>query len=72
MVIEVEINNAWEVIRENITISVKASLGYNGLKKHKPWFDDGCSKLLDQRKQDKLQRLQDPNKIWGQHEQCKM
>ncbi|PNF34871.1 hypothetical protein B7P43_G03116 [Cryptotermes secundus] len=32
-------------------------------KKHEPWFDEGCSKLLDQRKQAKLQWLQDPSKI---------
>jgi hypothetical protein len=47
----VEINSAWETIRENIKISAKESLGYFELKKHKPWFDEGCSKLLDQRKQ---------------------
>jgi hypothetical protein len=35
------------------------------LRKHKPWFDKGCSKLLDQRKQAKLQWLQDPNEING-------
>jgi hypothetical protein len=58
---EVEINTIWETIRENIKISVKESLGYYELKKHKPWFDKGCSKLLDQRKQAKLQWLQDPN-----------
>jgi uncharacterized protein YaaR (DUF327 family) len=62
---EVEINSAWETIRENITISAKESLGYSELKKHKPWFDEGCSKLLDQRKQDKLQWLQDPSEING-------
>jgi hypothetical protein len=33
--------------------------------KHKPWFDEGCSKLLDQRKQTKLQWLQDPSEIDG-------
>jgi hypothetical protein len=32
---EVEINSAWEMIRENINISVKQSLGYFELKKHK-------------------------------------
>jgi hypothetical protein len=31
------------------------------LKKHTPWFDEGCSELLDQRKQSKLQWLQDPS-----------
>jgi hypothetical protein len=35
------------------------------LKKHKPWFDEGCSKLLDQRKQAKLQWLQDPSEVNG-------
>jgi hypothetical protein len=33
------------------------------LKKHKPWFDKGCSELLDQRKQAKLQWLHDPSEI---------
>jgi hypothetical protein len=48
---EVDINSAWKTIRENIKISAKESLGYFELKKHKSWFDEGCSKLLDQRKQ---------------------
>jgi uncharacterized protein YaaR (DUF327 family) len=61
----VEINSAWEKIRENIKISAKESLGYFEFKKHKPWFDEGCSKLLDQRKQAKLQWLQDPREING-------
>jgi hypothetical protein len=42
---EMEINSAWEMIRENIAISAKESLGYCGLKKHKPWFDQACSKF---------------------------
>jgi hypothetical protein len=46
---EVEINSAWETIRENIKISAKESLDYFEFKNHKPWFDEGCSKLLDQR-----------------------
>jgi hypothetical protein len=33
------------------------------LKKHKAWFDEGCYKLLDQRKEAKLQWLQDPSEI---------
>jgi hypothetical protein len=52
---EVEINSAWETIKEKIKITAKENLGYFELKKHKPWFDKGCSKLLDQRKQAKLQ-----------------
>jgi hypothetical protein len=44
---EVEINNTWEMVRENIKIAAKQSLGYFELKKHKPWFDKVCSKLVD-------------------------
>jgi hypothetical protein len=33
------------------------------MKKRKPWFDEGCSKLLHQRKQVKLQWLHDPSEI---------
>jgi hypothetical protein len=40
---EVEINSAWETIRENIKISAKESLGYYELKKYMPWFDEECS-----------------------------
>jgi hypothetical protein len=54
---EVEIDSAWETIRENIKILAKENLGYFELKKHKPWFDEGCSTLLDQSKQAKLQWL---------------
>jgi hypothetical protein len=60
---EVEINSDWETIIENIKMSAEESLGYFELKKHKPWFDEGCSKLLDQRKQAKLQWLQDQSEI---------
>jgi hypothetical protein len=62
---EVKINTVWETIRENMKISAKENLGYNELKQHKPWFDEGCSKLLEQRKQAKLQWLQDPSEING-------
>jgi hypothetical protein len=46
-------------------ISAKESLGYYELKKHTPWFDEGCSELLDQTKQATLQWLQDPSEING-------
>jgi hypothetical protein len=48
----VDVNKALETPRENINISAKESLGYYELKKNKPWFNEGCSKLLDQRKQE--------------------
>jgi hypothetical protein len=35
----VHINKAW--LRENIKNSAKESVGCYGLKKHKPWFDEG-------------------------------
>jgi hypothetical protein len=59
---EVKINSAWKMIRENIQISGKESLGYFELKKHKPWFDEVCSKLLQKPKQAKLQWLHNPSK----------
>jgi hypothetical protein len=62
---EVDIHRVWETVRENIKISAKESLDYHELKKHTPWFNEGCSELLDQRKQAKLQWLQDPGKIMG-------
>jgi hypothetical protein len=62
---EVEINSAREMIRENIKVSGKESLGFYGMKKHMPWFNEGYSKLLDERKQAKLQWLQDPSEING-------
>jgi hypothetical protein len=43
----------------------RKNLGYYELKNHKPWFDDGLSKQLDQRKQAKLQWLQNPRRING-------
>ena len=40
----------------NIKISAKPEV-----KQHKPWFDDECLGFLDQRKQAKMQWVQDPN-----------
>jgi hypothetical protein len=50
-------------MRENIKISAIKALGYYELKKHKPWFDERWSELLDKRKQAKLRWLQDPSEI---------
>jgi hypothetical protein len=46
-------------------MSAKESLRYYDLNKHKPWFDERCSKSLDHRKQAKLHWLQDPSEING-------
>jgi hypothetical protein len=61
----VDINRAWETMRENIKISTKGSLGYYELRKNKLWFNEGCSESVDQRKEVKLQWLQDPSEING-------
>jgi hypothetical protein len=45
-----DINRVWENIRENIKISAKEMLGLYRQKQRKPWFDEECSQVLDQRK----------------------
>jgi hypothetical protein len=54
------INRAWENIKENIKTSVKERLDVQELEQHKPWFDE-CLGFLDQRKQVKIQWVQDPS-----------
>ena len=54
-----DINRAWENIKENIKTSAKVSLGLQELKQHKPWFYEECLGFLDQRKQAKMQWIQD-------------
>ena len=49
-----DINCAWENTEENINTSAKESLD---LKQHKPWFDEECLSLLDQRKPVKMKWL---------------
>jgi hypothetical protein len=53
----VDFNSTWYTIRENIKVSVKECVGCYELKKHKQFFDEECSELLDQKKQAKLQWL---------------
>jgi hypothetical protein len=59
---EVEINSVWETIRENIKISGEKII-YRIKNGRNIGFHRGCSKLLDQRKQAKLQWLQNPSVI---------
>jgi hypothetical protein len=42
-----DINRAWDAIRENINISAKECIGHCEAKRHKPWFDEECLKLVD-------------------------
>jgi hypothetical protein len=58
-----DINRAWETNRENIGISAKDSIGLCESKSYKPWFNEECLKLVDRRKQTKLQWLQDPSVV---------
>jgi len=55
-----DVNRTWDNIKENINTSVKESPGLHKLKQHKPWFDEECLGFLDQRKQAKMQWVQDP------------
>jgi len=56
-----DVNRIWENIKENIQTSAKESLGLHELKQNKSWFDEECLDLLDQRKQAKMQCVQDPS-----------
>jgi len=56
-----DINRAWENIKENMKSSAKDSLGLYELKQLKPWFDEESLQFFYQKKQVKMQRLQDPN-----------
>jgi hypothetical protein len=54
-------NRAWEKIKENLQTSAKESQGLHEWKQHKSWPDKECAQLLHQRKNAKMQCLQDPN-----------
>jgi hypothetical protein len=56
-----KINKAWEKIKERSKTSPKYSLILYELKQHKPWFDEECLHFIDQRKQAKLQGVQNPS-----------
>ena len=56
-----DLNRTWENIKENIKTSAKESLRVHEWKQHKPWFDEECLSFLDQRKQAKMQWVQDPS-----------
>ena len=56
-----DISRVWESIKENIKTSATESLGMHEMKQRKPWFDEECLGILDQRKQAKMQWMQDPS-----------
>jgi hypothetical protein len=57
-----DINRAWETIRENIKISAE-SIRLCESKSYKPWFSEECLRVVDRRKQAKLQWLQDTSEV---------
>jgi hypothetical protein len=61
---DVDVNMVWDIITKNINASPIVSLHFYELKQHKPWFDE-CSKLLEHRKQNKLQWLENQTKTKG-------
>jgi hypothetical protein len=62
---DVDIERTGETSRQNIKASTRGSQGYYEFEQHTPWFDEGCSKPSDQRKQVKFQWLKDSNRING-------
>jgi hypothetical protein len=59
--VDEDLNRAWENIKENIKTPAKESLGLHELKQHKSRFHKECVGFLDQRKQAKMQWIQDPS-----------
>ena len=58
--VDEDINRDWESIKENIKSSATGSLGMHEMKQHKPWVDEECLGILDQRRQAKMQWIKDP------------
>ena len=56
-----DVDRTWEIIKENIQTSTKESVGLHELKQNIPWFDKECLGFFDQRKQAKMQWIQDPS-----------
>ena len=56
-----DINRGWKSIKENTKTSATGILGMHEMKQHKPWFDEECLGILDQRKQAKMQWIRDPS-----------
>jgi hypothetical protein len=63
--VDMDIDRAQESVRGNMKALSTERLGYYELKQHKPLFVEECSKLLEQRKQAKLQWLQNPSETNG-------
>jgi len=55
-------SRVWENIKENIKTSARENLVLHEWKQHKPWFYKECVDFLDQRKQAKMQWIQDQSR----------
>jgi hypothetical protein len=53
------INRAWENIKENVKTQAKNSPDLHEMKQHKPLLDEERLRFLDQRKQAKMQWVED-------------
>ena len=56
-----DLNRTWESCKETIKTSAKVTLVLHELKQHKEWIVEECLRCLAQRKQVKMQWLQDTN-----------
>jgi len=56
-----DINRAWEIIKSISKPQLKRVLGLHELKQHKLSFDEDCLGILDEKRQAKMQWVQDPN-----------
>jgi len=52
-------NRAWDSIKDDIKTWTEESLSLHELKRHTAWFEEECLGFLDQRKQAKMQWVQD-------------
>jgi len=56
-----DVDRTWENIKVNIKTLAKENLGLHELKQIKPWFEEECLGVLDQRKWAKIQWIRDPS-----------
>ena len=60
--VDEDVNTVRENINENLKTAAKESLCLHEWKQHKPWYDKERVDFLDQRKQAKMQWIQDPSR----------
>ena len=58
---EIDVNKMWEAIRDTVKSAAKERVGEKKRQKNKPWFDDECLKLHDERKQARQRWLGNKN-----------